>query len=136
MQQVNGCRSDSIDFGTNSLAEHRVRYHKSKGFQRTKFPCDKCPTSYSRRACLEKHQRQAHDENLPFGCDLCQFRGLTQQSIAMHKGFHHSSKNYPCPNGCGEYFKGKFYSIAHAKRYCSKITNKAELLAAELEDGR
>ena len=56
---VEGCdfHSDSLDVGAGSVAEHRARHHKDKGFTKTKFPCDKCPASYSRRGCLEKHDR-------------------------------------------------------------------------------
>jgi len=53
-----------------------------------KIQCPKCPVMISRER-MGRHERLHHDEKLPFSCQKCQFRALTQHNIDVHSGTHH-----------------------------------------------
>ena len=114
--------------------------------------CDKCPqvlrrkkltkkgTNYQGYRSLEfelrKHHKIHHDENLPFKCDLCDYRALTLHTIKVHKGNWHNSNKHPCTLGCGKVFTSSGSRGTHEKRWCSKSTVKEGLIQEEKADGR
>merc|ERR1712029_278746 len=131
-----GCeyRSDKLDRGLDSITHHRFIYHGTK-LEKQKFPCDKCPSVLTRRSHLERHQLLHHSPELPFGCDICQFRGLSKGTIKAHKGNYHETRNYKCQLGCGKTFTTKKFSEIHSLRWCPLSKQKTELTNTEVETG-
>ena len=98
-------------------------------------PCPKCPYFGTN---VKLHLQEHHDPNLPFGCEYCDFRGHTANTVKIHSNKYHpkpGAKRYVCSLGCGKTFSGSWSERMHARRYCELSTEKEELMKRELADG-
>ena len=110
-----------IESGLNSLHPSTVKRKLSKNKRssintgpakplpsREKMQCPKCPLMVAKFHIM-KHERLHHDENLPYGCDICSYRSLLPFSIKSHIGIHHKEKKFACRLGCGQAFTTSGY---------------------------
>ena len=138
---------NTVDKGPSNLPG-KSRYWKSmeKIPNQTDAQCDKCPQVLrgkrmgrclpgSLESKLRRHYKNHHDENLPFKCDLCDYRALTFKSIKNHKGNLHTSNKHQCRQGCGKDFTLENARDRHEKRWCSKSVDKERLILEEKESG-
>ena len=124
-----------IESGLNSLHPSTVKRKLSKNKQssintraakplpsREKMQCPKCPVMVAKCHVL-KHERLHHDENLPYGCDICSYRSLLPFSIKSHKGLHHKEKKFVCRLGCGQAYTTSGYRQVLLNLYlCPQLT--------------
>lgn len=56
----------------------------------SKFECDVCQKSYSRRQTLEEHIRFKHgdEKDLKFHCDICQRKFISEKKLKQHSISH------------------------------------------------
>jgi len=131
-----GCSECKYRAGTDAmLRRHAAQHHKDKGYTYDKIQCDKCP-AFIQKGSLPAHLRKYHDETLPLGCDECGFRCVTENQLICHKRSMHSKKErMACKNGCGKTFTNLTYLRWHARRHCSKSTEKDMMIQKEKESG-
>merc|ERR550517_390976 len=80
---------------------------------------------------MGRHERDHHDEKLPFACTHCQFRGLTQYTIDVHVGRYHSKKErIPCQQNCGQSFSQACSMYEHVRSACPKTVDKTIMPAS------
>ena len=123
---------DQCPFG--SKVEKEVEAHISRCHESNLMQCDKCPSMVVRTR-MKRHQIKHHDPKVPFECDQCQFRGMSQSSIISHKGRYHKAERIPCGNGCGQTFAQTMTMRWHMKRFCPKSTVKEDMIKREVEIG-
>ena len=99
------CEYRALD--EEKLANHKAKYHGPRK-PTTKLQCPKCPQMVSKKG-MWIHEREHHDENLPYSCDLCSYRALRPFSIKSHKGLHHKEKKFVCRLGCGQAYTTSGY---------------------------
>jgi len=120
-----------------TMAIHAAKYHKDKGYTRLKIQCPKCPAMIT-EGKVKGHDARYHDEKLPFGCDQCQYRGVSKASIVQHVGLHHSkaAHRFLCEGGCGKSFTQSCAMRHHMRRYCVNSTVKDQMVQREIETGK
>merc|ERR1719489_543683 len=85
---------------------------------------------------MTAHHKRVHDEKLPFACQECGYRGLTEFSLQSHVSRYHSKKErILCEAGCGSTFSQMMSMRWHLKRYCKFSTVKKQMQQREDELG-
>ena len=100
-----------------------------------KIQCTQCPY-YGKE--IEKHSIEHHDPNLPYGCDFCGFRALTDHSVKIHFVKVHKEKQFKCNLGCGKTFDNSWYAKRHEERFCKNLSSeeREKWAQIEIESGR
>jgi len=133
------CKECSYKAGSpHFITAHAAKYHKDKGYD-NRIQCSKCP-SLIKEDVMNSHMKNHHDENLPFSCDKCLYRGLTKGSIKTHQTLHHrgnkaEKERIPCEGGCGKTFTQIPYMRWHMKRFCVKSSVRFDMKKREDECG-
>jgi hypothetical protein len=92
------------------LTRHRNHKHESL----FRFQCTKCPKRLASNKLLKLHMTQ-HTGEKPYGCDLCEYKAITQSIVNQHKMRMHegSIPNKVLPkhvcDTCGKSFKVLFF---------------------------
>uniref|UniRef100_A0A336MQT5 CSON005192 protein n=1 Tax=Culicoides sonorensis TaxID=179676 RepID=A0A336MQT5_CULSO len=85
----------------------------------SKFECEVCNKSYSRRQTLEEHLRLKHgsEKDLKFQCDKCQRKFISEKKLKQHSISHLPANEkmvHPCKY-CDKKFTKSVNVIAHIK---------------------
>ena len=126
------CKEEGCEFravSENEIFTHGKRVHGKK----EKVQCPHCicmvfPDQF------KAHLFNNHDEKLPYQCEFCGYKCLTEMGIKTHNGKYHSKirKRYPCKRGCGQYFSQNFTATRHAKYNCD-LNPEGKAIAQEME---
>ena len=117
----------------SDISKHVGRVHEKKKKESVQCPHCVCVLSSSH---FTYHMENHHADGLPFGCDFCGYRGLTELVIKTHVARQHSEnqKKHPCKwqmYGCKILFKQGYTRNKHSKYNCDfnpegKMKDKAE----------
>ncbi|KAH3670759.1 hypothetical protein OGAPHI_001275 [Ogataea philodendri] len=116
--------SESVDSAIGTSGARR------SASQESRFKCDKCHKSYTRKHNLISHKLSVHEKEKLFSCTECQVKFSRSSDLSRHTKEQHSSnvKPFICGGinpdgtswGCGK----QFYRKDQLKSHLS--TNKAE----------
>ena len=118
---------------TKVCQKYSKEYHKDYWGKKSKIQCDKCP--YFGK-CIDQHLLLHHNPDLPYGCQKCGYRAMTEMAITMHTVKVHSEKKFQCKLGCGKMFDNQWYAGFHEKRYCAHSKVKDELIKKDIQNGK
>ena len=113
------CKEEGCEFRADSeigISNHGKRIH---GKKLDKVQCPHCVCMVFPKR-FTAHLFNNHDEKLPYQCEFCGYKSMTDMGMKTHVGRYHSEakKQYPCKNGCGRYFSQNFIATKHAKHHC------------------
>eukprot|EP00177_Eucheuma_denticulatum_P000687 GFKZ01001235.1.p1 GENE.GFKZ01001235.1~~GFKZ01001235.1.p1 ORF type:complete len:368 (+),score=16.66 GFKZ01001235.1:101-1204(+) len=80
-----------------------------------KFPCDKCPATFSQKGQLSRHIRRVHDKLRPHACEYCgRLFGARSDRTRHVMIVHKKVRQFPCER-CGFQFQAKTHLEAHIR---------------------
>lgn len=99
------------------ISEETLRRHKM--LHSGRYACVACGKTFTCHASLRIHERDKHENDRPFVCDVCGKAYVTELLLSYHQRFHTGEKKYVC-EVCGVAVMTSS-SLAKHKRIHSQI---------------
>jgi len=102
---------------TSPRDDHIVKRQKTTK-EEVKYPCEKCPKSFTRTTTLREHAR-IHTNERPFKCGKCNKGFSRRKDMIRHEKLHAGKKMFICQwsanhsYGCGREFAREDALVAH-----------------------
>uniref|UniRef100_A0A182RKU6 C2H2-type domain-containing protein n=1 Tax=Anopheles funestus TaxID=62324 RepID=A0A182RKU6_ANOFN len=81
-----------------------LRRHQNVHTLENKFECKYCGKVFNKSSTLVMHEKRNHDENSPYGCDVCGKRFKETSKLIDHRRTHSGEKPFIC-EVCGKCFR-------------------------------
>lgn len=79
------------------------------------FPCPSCPSTFTRRRDLDKHELIVHDKRRRWSCKVCMMPFSRRHHMERHmRGTHHKRRPFECTL-CSSKFSRRDHLVNHKK---------------------
>ncbi|GAB0090379.1 hypothetical protein DMENIID0001_051080 [Sergentomyia squamirostris] len=93
-----------------------LKLHKSKIHSGGDLKCLSCPETFTKPVYLIGHALEAHGDDKPFGCSICNYRSNRQYHVEIHYRSHSLDMQIHC-DICGRFFTNNSNFNTHKRQH-------------------